>query len=49
MTSDDLQQPELAPEAARTLRLLLQAHGFDPGRPIHVRELPERRGFHLTQ
>jgi hypothetical protein len=24
-------------------------HGFDLAAPIHVQELPQRQGFHLTQ
>jgi hypothetical protein len=39
----------LTPEIAQALRPFLVPHGFDLERPIHVRELPERRGFHLTQ
>jgi hypothetical protein len=34
---------------AQALRPFLESHGFDLERPIHVQELPERRGFRLTQ
>ncbi len=39
----------LTREIAQALRPFLESHGFDLGRPIHVRQLPDRRGFHLTQ
>lgn len=45
----ELQGPELTPEALQALRTLLRSHGFDVGRPIYVRELPENRGFRLAQ
>jgi hypothetical protein len=41
--------PVLTHDATRALRPFLVSHGFDLGDPIHVRELPERRGFELTQ
>jgi hypothetical protein len=41
--------PGLTHDATRALRPFLVSHGFDLGDPIHVRELPERRGFELTQ
>jgi hypothetical protein len=36
-------------DATRALRPFLESYGFDLGDPIHVCELPERRGFQLTQ
>jgi hypothetical protein len=39
----------LTQDASRALRPFLESHGFDLGQPIHVRELPEGRGFQLTQ
>ena len=45
----DLQGPELTATAADVLAPLLRDYGFDTSRPIRVRELPQRRGYHLTQ
>jgi hypothetical protein len=39
----------LTQDATRALRPFLEAHGFDLGQPIQVRELAERRGFEPTQ
>jgi hypothetical protein len=46
---DRLRSPELPIEATQALCDVLAEHGFDDTRPIHVTELPERQGFHLTQ
>ncbi len=39
----------LSHDATRALRPFLESHGFDLSHPINVHELPERRGFQLTQ
>jgi hypothetical protein len=45
---DDL-GPVLSHDATQALRPFLEWKDFDLGQPIHVRELPERRRFELTQ
>jgi hypothetical protein len=45
---ESLQRPELTPDVARVLGLLLQAYHFDLSRQISVRKLPDGR-FKLTQ
>jgi hypothetical protein len=39
----------LTPEATLALRPLRAEYGFDVTQPIHVQELPDLQGFHLTQ
>jgi hypothetical protein len=39
----------LSHDATQALRPFLEWRDFDLGQPIHVRELPERRRFELTQ
>jgi hypothetical protein len=39
----------LSHDATQALRPFLEWQDFDPGQPIHVRELPERRRFELRQ
>jgi hypothetical protein len=41
---DNLQRPELPPEATRALGPLLQSEGFDLTSPISVLELPLGQG-----
>jgi hypothetical protein len=45
----ELQPPLLRPEIIYALKPLLEEQGFDLTQPIHVRELPDFRGFRLTQ
>ena len=43
----DLECSELSPTAAHALKPLLQSHGFDVTRPIHVLALPDFQGFRV--
>ena len=49
LTVSDLQAPILARSAAEGLGGLLIYEGFDLARPIHVHDLEDGQGFHLTQ
>jgi hypothetical protein len=44
----DLECSELSSAAAHALKPLLQPHGFDVTRPIHVLALPDFQGFRLA-
>jgi hypothetical protein len=49
LTVRDLQTPVLTQNAISALGRLLVYEGVNLARPIHVRELEDDQGFHLTQ
>jgi hypothetical protein len=44
-----LSPPDLTDEQKNALKGVLQPEGFDLTQRVHVEELPDRQGFHLTQ